>query len=108
MRQVVTLLLPAAGGSDGMGGADGASASVFATTRAMVSPVTSRERDQAMSVQTERTHRVNMRYRAGVTEAMVVGLGTRRFRIAGVRDLEERHREIELACVEIGNEAGDT
>jgi SPP1 family predicted phage head-tail adaptor len=104
MRQVVTLYAMTPGTSDGMGGTTGASESVVATTRAAVEPVTSRERDQAMSVQTERTHRVNLRYRPGITETMTVGLGSRRFRIVGIRDLDERHRELELVCVEIGSD----
>lgn len=67
---------------------------------ANVKPVRTEEPLNAAALRGRVTHEVELRYRAGVTAAMRVKFGTRYFDIIGVRDTEERHRQLFLDCVE--------
>lgn len=90
---------------------DGSGGSVSAwitlcTTRASVTPLSGRELVQAQSVQSDTSHRVVMRYRSGITAQCRILLGPRVFRItAPPRDMEERHRSLEIDCTEVIGEA---
>jgi SPP1 family predicted phage head-tail adaptor len=76
--------------------------SPLATVWASVEPVTGREFFAAAQVQTEVTHRVRMRYLAGVTPKHRIRHGDRLLDVRLVRNLEERNVELELLCVEHG------
>lgn len=86
--------------SDALGGgpvvwnlfADGVAAAVV--------PLTGRERIAAMQVSAALTHRVEIRYRPGLSEAMRVVYGGRVFNVTAVIDIEERHDEVHLLCEE--------
>ena len=46
------------------------------------------------------THEITLRYRSGVTPAMRLISGSRRFEITAVIDIDERHRWLKCLCVE--------
>jgi len=64
-------------------------------------PQSSREFYRAKQVNAEVTHLVSARYRKGLdaTKRLVLG-GSRVLDIAGVVDVDERHEELLLTCVE--------
>jgi SPP1 family predicted phage head-tail adaptor len=72
----------------------------LATVYAGVEPITGREYFGAQQVQAEITHRVVMRYTAGVTAKHRVRFGARVFDIRAAINRDERNRELELLCVE--------
>ena len=73
----------------------------FATVWASIEPLSGRELFQAQQVQAEVTHRVRMRYLAGVTAKMKGYYGTREFQILSVANRDERNRELEIMCKEL-------
>jgi len=72
-----------------------------ATVWASVEPLSGREYLLAENVNTEAKIRVKMRYRKGVTTGMRIKYGERMLDIQSVADIEERHREMELMCIEV-------
>lgn len=75
--------------------------STVETVYAAVEPVRGREFFAAEQVQSEVSHRVVMRYRAGMTTRMrLLHLG-REFHINAIIDVDERHRELQLMCREM-------
>ncbi|ESR22795.1 putative head-tail adaptor [Lutibaculum baratangense AMV1] len=85
---------------DGSGGTT-ASWNLVTTLWARVEPLSAVERLTAERLEAAVTHRVTIRHRAGVTHRMRFVLGTRVLEIRGIRDLEERHRYLELTCEEV-------
>lgn len=63
-------------------------------------PMSGREVSHAEQLSGRLTHRVIMRYRAGIVPAMRLRLGTRLFHIEAVRDLGERRRHLECLVEE--------
>lgn len=90
---------------DGAGGST-SSPLLVAETRAAIEPLLGRERLQALAVQSDQSHTITMRYRAGVTPKCRILYGTRVFRILAARDPEERHRTLILDCVEMPSDVG--
>lgn len=78
----------------------------LATVSAGVEPISGREYFAAQTVQSEVSHRVTIRYLAGITpKDRIVWTDTatdvaRYFDIRAVIDRDERHREMHLMCVE--------
>lgn len=73
----------------------------FAEVWASVAPISSREYWQAQQVKADLTHRVRIRYLAGVTSRMRVRLGSRVLQIAAPpRNLDEAGTDLELVCTE--------
>lgn len=72
-----------------------------ATVWADVYPLKGQELYQAQQVQANLSHRVTIRYRAGVEPSMRLQYGTRTLAIEAVIDPEERHRELILMCSEV-------
>ena len=68
-----------------------------------VDPVSGREYYAAEQAQSEVTHKVRLRYRAGVTPGMRVLLGQRRLYIRSVIDWGERHESLLLMAQEVNN-----
>lgn len=71
-----------------------------ATVWAEVLPRDGRQFLAAQGQHAEVTHVIQIRYRPNVTRKMQVKLGTRVLAIESVTDLEERHRTLQLICVE--------
>ncbi|HYF94423.1 MAG TPA: phage head closure protein [Symbiobacteriaceae bacterium] len=72
-----------------------------ATVWAEVSPISGREYFAAQQVNAEVTHRIKLRYRAGVNSKMQVVFGTRIFGIESVINVGERNIEMQLMAVEV-------
>lgn len=70
------------------------------TTQAEFEPLNGRELVAAQAVQSEVTHTVTIRYRAGITPAMRIKYDGRLFNIHAVLDEAERHRMLTLLCSE--------
>lgn len=70
------------------------------TVWASIQPISGNEALVARQLQDTVTHKVVMRYRAGVTAAMCLKFGTRMFNIREVRNLDERNHTLELRCEE--------
>ncbi len=71
-----------------------------ATVSGSVKPLSGRETLQAMQLQARISHRIVIRYRAGVTTAMRVLFGTRLFNIQAVLDRDEDRRFLEIMVEE--------
>lgn len=72
----------------------------FAKAWAAVEPLKGREFFEAQQHYGQVTHRVAIRYLAGIVPKMRVVHGERSFDIQAVLHLEERGREIHLICTE--------
>ena len=68
---------------------------------AKVNPVSGREFYQAMEQSFEITHKIECRYRAGLTPDMRIALGPRIFRIVSIIDWEERHEGLLIMAKEV-------
>lgn len=71
-----------------------------ATVWAEVSPISGREFILQQRAEAEVTHRVRLRYRAGLKPQMRVLFSGRVLQIEAVLNQEERHRELVLMCRE--------
>ena len=67
---------------------------------AAVEPLQGDEKLAAAYIQAETTHKVTIRYLAGITPANRILFGSRTLEIESVRNLEERSRELVLMCKE--------
>ena len=73
----------------------------FAAVSAEISPLAGREALLAQQVNALISHRVVIRFLAGLTTKMQLLFGERVLRIHAVRNIDERRREMELLCGEI-------
>lgn len=71
------------------------------TLWAAVSPVSGKTFYAAQQAQTEVSHSISVRYRAGLHTSMRIRLGVRIFRIVSILDPEERHEELKIMCWEL-------
>jgi SPP1 family predicted phage head-tail adaptor len=67
---------------------------------AAVEPLQGDEKLAAAYIQAETTHKVTIRYLAGITPANRLLFDGRTLEIESVRNLEERNRELQLMCKE--------
>jgi SPP1 family predicted phage head-tail adaptor len=74
--------------------------SSFANVQASMEPISGREYFAAQTTQADVTHRICMRYLAGVIPKMRVKYGSRIFDILSVININERNRELQLMCKE--------
>ena len=65
-----------------------------------VEPIRGREYFDAKQVNAETTHRIGLRYRAGVTTKMRIYLGSRIFEVLEVLNPSERNRELQIMAKE--------
>lgn len=86
--------------SDGQGGFTESWSSV-ATLFAEIKPQKSYERFQAAQMQTPTTHKITIRYRAGITTKHRLIFGTRVFEIKGIINPDEANRILELTALEL-------
>jgi SPP1 family predicted phage head-tail adaptor len=69
---------------------------------ASIEPLSGKEYYASQQVNAEISHRIKIRYKAGIKPNMRVKFGTDRyFNIVSVIDLNEAHREIHLMCTEV-------
>jgi SPP1 family predicted phage head-tail adaptor len=73
---------------------------VVATVWAQIETPRGATRLQGERLEQVLSHRVTLRWRAGVTGEMRLRLGARVFAIRAVRDPDERRRRLELDCEE--------
>jgi len=87
---------------DGFGGyvQDWTAASGLSSVRVAVYPVTAKERLNAMKPEMTITHKVQLRYRSGITGAMRIKYGSRYLYIDSIINADERNRRLELLCTE--------
>ena len=71
-----------------------------ATVFAQISPLNARESADARRIESRVTHKVWIRYRAGLTTAMRVKFGSRIFAIAEIINPEEANEMLALLCTE--------
>ena len=98
MRHRITIETPTRV-SDGMGGAT-ITWATHATAWSKVEPMSANQVFWARHLEHRVTHKITLRYVAGITSDMRVSFESRIFHIKGIRDLEERNRFIELTCEE--------
>lgn len=72
-----------------------------ATVWAAIKPMRGSERYEAQQVQSTLTHKVTIRYRAGIKPQMRILYGNRIFEVEAVIDVDERHKWLELLCSEV-------
>ncbi|WP_096224897.1 phage head closure protein [Geobacillus sp. FJAT-46040] len=72
-----------------------------ASVWASVNPISGREFFAAEAVNSEVTHKINMRYRSGITPDMRVKFKERYFQIIAVMNLQEKNAELQLLCKEL-------
>jgi len=71
------------------------------TTRwASIEPISGREYFSAQQVNAEVTHRVRIRYLAGMESTMRLLYGARVFQIKVIMNAEERKKALEILCTE--------
>ncbi len=85
--------------TDGMGGGTITWAN-FSTVWSKIEPRSANETFWAKHLEHRVTHKITIRYLAGVTSEMRIVFGARVFQIKGVRNLEERNRWLVLDCEE--------
>ena len=78
---------------------------LHANQPASIEPLSGRELINAQAVQSDVTHRLRMRYVAGVETKHRVIFGTRVFDIRAVRNIDERNIELGMLCTK-GASAG--
>lgn len=86
--------------SDGMGGQTESWETKY-TVYAGIWPVSARERVQAGQMETTITHRLRLRYQAGITTAMRVVFDGRTFEIVSIINPDERNISLDLLCTEV-------
>ena len=72
----------------------------FKTVWAAITPLSGRELWNAQQSQPDVTHRIEIRYLAGVTSKQRAKLGSRLFNFQSMANIEERNRELHIVAVE--------
>lgn len=73
------------------------------TSPALIMPATlgDLEREGSGTTTPTATHMIAMPYHAGVTTKTAITFNGRAFNVTGIRNLEERNRELRLTCTEV-------
>jgi SPP1 family predicted phage head-tail adaptor len=100
LREQVTLQQEGTRTDDGFGGG-GISHPDVATLHAAIVPLSGTELFEARQFTPSVSHRVEIRYYAGIKASWQVVYGARKFNIKSIIDIEERHREMHLMCEEL-------
>jgi SPP1 family predicted phage head-tail adaptor len=66
-----------------------------------VEPISAKEVAVAQTFKGEVSHKVTIRYRAGVLPTYRLSVGGRPFTINGIVDDKERHESLEIFCTEV-------
>lgn len=100
LRHRITIEQPDA--SEGVGGEELPNYSTFATIWGSVEPLSGSEGLQGRQAGAEVTHRVRIRYHAGITSNMRIVWSNRYFNLSQPPiNKDERNREMELICREV-------
>jgi SPP1 family predicted phage head-tail adaptor len=100
MRSVITFETPTRT-PDGYGGYSVVWDAVAAiTAKAMIKPISGAEVWQAYRLESNITHRIFTRYRAGITPEMRINFGGRIMQMSPPINIEERNRWFEIHAVE--------
>ena len=88
--------------SDGMGGSSlsWASVSGMDSVPAAIWPTSSKERLDAMKQELQVTHKIRIRYRAGLTSKNRIVFGSRVFNIISIINADEKGRQIDILAIE--------
>lgn len=70
------------------------------TVKAGIYPVSGKDYISAVEINSEITHKINLRYVPNITADMRIKFGTRTFTIIAVMNFQERDRELQLVCKE--------
>ncbi|WP_066316958.1 phage head closure protein [Bacillus sp. FJAT-29814] len=70
-------------------------------SRAGIYPVSGKEFFAAETINSEVTHKVNLRYLSGITPDMRIKFGERFFSIISVINFQEKNIELQLLCKEL-------
>ena len=84
---------------DGMGGFTETLSTVHETWAA-IWPVSAKEVRENMRVEANISHNIRIRYRSGISHAMIVVFGIRTFEIKGIINFEERDIWLDMVCNE--------
>ena len=98
LRHRITIQARAAGMDDF--GQESETWATVATVWASVEPLSGRELLSAQQIQSDTSHRVRMRYRAGITTSHRVLFNLRPFNIRSVINRQELGEMLELLCTE--------
>lgn len=71
------------------------------TTRAAIYPVSGKEFYAAETVNSEITHKINMRYMRGLKPSMRIKFGDRYFNIISIINFQEKNVLIQIMCKEV-------
>jgi SPP1 family predicted phage head-tail adaptor len=99
LRHIITIQQPALA-ADGVGEPVPTWGTFAANIYAQITPLNGAERIQGNQINATVTHNVRTRYMPGVTPKMRILYGSRTLQITNVQNIDERDRELELACVE--------
>ena len=72
----------------------------FITVKAGIYPVSGKDYISAVEINSEITHKINLRYVPGISADMRVKFGTRIFTVIAVLNFQERDKELQLVCKE--------
>ena len=84
---------------DGYGGQTETLTTVYETWAA-IWPVNAKETRENMRTESNVTHNIRIRYRSGITHAMIIVFGSRTFEIKSIINVEERSIMLDLVCNE--------
>jgi SPP1 family predicted phage head-tail adaptor len=101
LRHRVTIQTAATTADPLRGQASGAPTVLAQNVPAAIEPLEGRELLEAQQLSAVVSHRVRLRYLAGVTPRSRVLFGARTFEVASVINVEERNVELRLFCQEI-------
>lgn len=86
--------------SQGAGGAITETVNVIGEVWAKVEPMSARSILSYSKLNYPVTHKITMRYSASAALARFIMLGTRTFKVTGVRNLDEANRDLEFMAYE--------
>jgi SPP1 family predicted phage head-tail adaptor len=72
----------------------------FATVRAGIYPISGKDYISAVELNSEISHKVNIRYYPGITPNMRIVFGSRIFQIIAVMNFQEWNKELQIVCKE--------
>jgi len=87
------------------GGGQTVTWSTVATVLARITPRNQSEYLRAMQFEAQTTHRIIIRYRAGITTNMRIQFGSRYFNIQSIIDIEEGRRFLQIDALETAEAA---
>lgn len=73
----------------------------IATTKAAIYPISGKEFYAAETVNSEVSHKINMRYKSGLKPSMRIKFGSRYFNIISIINFQERNIMLQLMCKEL-------